>query len=437
VLEAAEHETVLAEQAVVDLLDPDAWRALGFTVEQDLRTPAGHWKVGADRYVGVGRIGRSGPGKHVRVNPKIDADIFFLADYAFGSERDLLADAELRADLAALRDEPAACFLAWFLAETQAFIDRWLRRDYVLRREVFESRIRGRLLVGEYAGRFVASGQAHRTPCQFFDLTPDNLPNQILKAAIRQTGRLAARLPLPAARRVIGRRVARQLPMLAGVAERGIVPGDYRRIRLRGALTHYGPILEKSRAMLEGTFLSRDIGTSDRDAFMWDMSVLYEHALHGVIHAWPQGTLNSTRGFARIVNAGGQRVTSSKVKPDYVVDTAGARLVLDAKYKETRTSDPDDETTLLTIGTSKIRLSRSDIYQAVSYGQHDKNRPAVVGLVYPVALRAGELLPEPYRVEGFSQDVLVLFLDVGPHATANITQFHARLAAAAGLPSGL
>jgi len=201
VLEAAEHETVLAEQAVIDLLEPDAWQGFGFTVGRDLRTPAGHWKVAADRYVGVARIGRSSAGKHVRVNPKIDADIFFLADYAFGSERDLLADEELRADLAVLRDEPAACFLAWFLAETQSFIDRWLRRDYVLRREVFESRIRGRLLVGEYAGRFIASGQAHRTPCQFFDLTQDNLPNQILKAAIRQTAGLAARLPLPSARR--------------------------------------------------------------------------------------------------------------------------------------------------------------------------------------------------------------------------------------------
>ena len=175
--------------------------------------------------------------------------------------------------------------------------------------------------------------------------------------------------------------------------------------------------------MLEGTFVSREFGTSDRDAFMWDMSVLYEHALRGVITHWPDGNLNTSRGRARILNAEDTRVSSSKVKPDYVLDTASATLVLDAKYKETRTSDPDDETTDVAIGTSKIRLTRSDIYQAVSYGQHEHHLPAVVGLVYPVVLGAGEPLPYPYRIKGFTEDVLVLFLDVGAAARDNILSF--------------
>ena len=185
--------------------------------------------------------------------------------------------------------------------------------------------------------------------------------------------------------------------------------------------------------MLEGTFVSREFGTSDRDAFMWDMSVLYEHALRGVITHWPDGNLNTSRGRARILNAEDTRVSSSKVKPDYVLDTASATLVLDAKYKETRTSDPDDETTDVAIGTSKIRLTRSDIYQAVSYGQHEHHLPAVVGLVYPVVLGAGEPLPYPYRIKGFTEDVLVLFLDVGAAARDNILSFYERLRAAAGL----
>jgi 5-methylcytosine-specific restriction enzyme subunit McrC len=69
----------------------------------------------------------------------------------------------------------------------------------------------------------------------------------------------------------------------------------------------------------------------------------------------------------------------------------------------------------------------------VSYGQHKKHRPAVVGLVYPIVLPAGVPLPEPYRVVGFSEDVLVLFLDVGPDARNALPQFYARLRQAAGL----
>ena len=435
-LDAVEHETVLAEDAVVNLRNSDGWSKLGLGVARHLGTPPGHWEVTTDRFVGIARLGTGAQTKHLRVRPKLDADIFFLADYAFGSERDLVANEELRAHLAILRDDPAACFLAWFLAETQSFIDRWLRRDYILRKEVFEGRIRGRLLIAEYAGRYVATGQAHRAPCQFFDLTPDNLPNQILKAAIRHVGRVAARLPLSAARRLLGRRVTRQLPLLAGVAERTVVSSDYRRLRLRGALRHYGPIIAKCRAMLEGTYITQELGTSDRDAFMWDMSVLYEHALRGVIAQWPAGALETERGRARIVNPKGTKVSSSKVNPDYVLTSVGHRLVVDAKYKETRSSEPDDGAAVQ-VGTSKIRLARSDIYQAISYGQHDKYRPAVPILVYPVVLGPGEQLPRAYRVTGFNQEVLVLFLDTGREARMRVADFYRRLDEAAGLSPGL
>jgi 5-methylcytosine-specific restriction enzyme subunit McrC len=434
-LEAREHETVLAHEDLAHLLDPDAWRRLGLNLTKDLRTPAGYWNVAADRYVGIARIGHGTSARSLRIRPKLDADIFFLADYAFGSERDLLAEDALRADLAVLRDDPAACFLAWFLAETQAFIDRWLRRDYILRHEVFESRVRGRLLIGEYAGRFVASGQAHRAPCQFFDLTPDNLPNQILKAALRHVGRLGARLPLPEARLVIRRRVAHQLPLLAGVGDRTVIPSDYRRLRLRGSLRHYGPIIEKARAMLDGTFISENLGLSDRDAFMWDMSVLYEQALRGVIAAWAEGTLRASHGRVQIVDSGGVRVSTSAVRPDYVIATPEGTLVLDAKYKETRIADPVNEAVAaeLRVGASRIRVRQSDVYQAISYGQHHRYRPATVGLVYPVVLRPNEQLPAAYRVKGFHEEVLVLFLDVGPNARARLQEFYARLREAAGL----
>lgn len=57
-------------------------------------------------------------------------------------------------------------------------------------------------------------------------------------------------------------------------------------------------------------------------------------------------------------------------------------------------------------------------------------------LVYPVSLQDGEELPAAHTVEGFQQDLLVLFLDVGPFARANLPAFHERLSEAAAEHSG-
>jgi 5-methylcytosine-specific restriction endonuclease McrBC regulatory subunit McrC len=160
------------------------------------------------------------------------------------------------------------------------------------------------------------------------------------------------------------------------------------------------------------------------------MSVLYEEALRGVLNGWTEGRIDKKRARARIVDPDGTRLSTSAVKPDYVIVTDAGRLVLDAKYKNTggKTSDEDAE---IDIARTKIRLGRSDIYQVVSYGRHERFAPATPALIYPVALKADESLPAAHRVEGFHQDVLVLFLDIGTHARANLDEFYARLTAAA------
>jgi hypothetical protein len=181
-------------------------------------------------------------------------------------------------------------------------------------------------------------------------------------------------------------------------------------------------MIAKSRAMLEGVFLSEELGRHVQDAFLWDMSVLFEEALRGVLASWSGGSLEGKRWSARVVDPLGVRLSISRVKPDYVMTTATGRLVLDAKYKEVLRRR-DEEEAEIEVARTRIRVGRADIYQAVSYSRHEGYAPATPALIYPVALHGGEQLPAAHRVEGFQQDVLILFLDVGLYARANLPVF--------------
>jgi 5-methylcytosine-specific restriction endonuclease McrBC regulatory subunit McrC len=130
-----------------------------------------------------------------------------------------------------------------------------------VQREVFEARIRGRLLMSDYLQRYVTSGQSHRAPCQFFEFTRDNLANQILKRSLRELRRLATLLPLPSARHELCDWADRLLPFVGAVTDRSIHPADYNRLRLRGSMRHYAPIIEKCRPLLAQTYMTTELGT--------------------------------------------------------------------------------------------------------------------------------------------------------------------------------
>ena len=201
VLEIREGETLDAEAELIELYE-DQWAGLGFQVNQPLGGDRDTWRVRIDGWAGVAQLPtRDGYAPQLQIRPKLDLDLFFLADYAFGRERNRIAQHRLEAHVDALRDTPTAHLIAWFLAELESFILRHLRRDYIVQHEVFEARIRGRLLMSDYLQRYVTSGQSHRAPCQFFEFTRDNLANQILKRSLRELRRLATLLPLPSARR--------------------------------------------------------------------------------------------------------------------------------------------------------------------------------------------------------------------------------------------
>jgi len=343
VLEIREGDTLNADAELIDHYE-DQWSALGFDVDRPLGDEEDTWRVRIDGWAGVAQLPKRGAyAPQLQILPKLDLDLFFLADYAFGRERNRVAQHRLDAHVDTLRDSPTAHLIAWFLAELESFILRHLRRDYIVQHEVFEARIRGRLLMSEYLQRYLISGQSHRAPCQFFEFTRDNLANQILKRSLRELRRLATLLPLPAARRELCDWADRLLPFVGAVSDRPIHPADFNRLRLRGSMRHYTPIIGKCRALLAHTYLTTELGAHRQDAFLWSTWRLFERALEGILRTTPGVKLLPRGGQAAIVSPTGMTVRETSVRPDYLLQTLDSRLILDAKYKDTKlvTEDPD------------------------------------------------------------------------------------------------
>ena len=434
VLEIREGEILDAQAELIELYE-DQWEGLSLQVSRPLGGDRDIWRLRTDGWAGVAQLPRRDTyAPQLQIRPKLDLDLFFLADYAFGRERNRIAQQRLEAYVNAARETPTAHLIAWFLAELESFILRHLRRDYIVQHEVFEARIRGRLLMSDYLQRYVTSGQSHRAPCQFFEFTRDNLANQILKCGLRELRRLATLLPLPSARRELCDWADRLLPFVGAVTGRSIHPADFNRLRLRGSMRHYAPIIEKCRALLAQTYMTTELGAHRQDAFLWSTSDLFERALRGILRTTPGIKLLPRGGKAAVVSPEGSTVRRTSVLPDYVLQISQGRLILDAKYKDPRLpADSSDEVLDLEVANQRsIRVHRSDIYQVVAYAQHARYGPAAVALVYPVVLQPDQQLPAPYRVTGFGNDVELFFLDVGQAAPDNLEAFRATLLESAG-----
>ncbi len=120
-LEAAEHETVIAPESLIGTVPPETWSSLRLSVARPLGMGMGSWAVSAGSYVGVAKLVGTDRSRQVRLRPKIDADLFFMADWAFGGVKDVLAITPLEADLKVLRLDPVACMLAWYIGELERF----------------------------------------------------------------------------------------------------------------------------------------------------------------------------------------------------------------------------------------------------------------------------------------------------------------------------
>lgn len=421
-LEIVEQSTTRATNALVEAVAADRWQDLSLSIQK--KPGDDDWTVRAADFTGIARLDIAGEPVHLRVTPKIDGlDLFFLADWAYGSQSVGKKLKDARANLAALRSEPAACLLGWYVAEVLSFATRWLRRGYLVREEDLIGRVRGRVDIARYFSRSLPQARPHVIPARFTEPSHDTPANRYLKAGLRQAAVLARTVPLHSVRTALDELTRRALSLFAGVGDIPARQQDARRLNLSGPLRHYAPIVRFTTAILEGTYVSTEIGGHAQDAIMWSLNGLYEQALGNVLDAWPGASHVRGRHRATLISGDGLINGSTPVKPDYVMRRAdGIELVLDAKYKNvlpSATSTPDETIDLAPAPGQRVRVRRADIYQVVAYARHSGLRTNQVVLLYPISLQAGEAFPDPLRVQEFDPICSVVFFDVGPDANAH------------------
>ncbi|WIG19316.1 5-methylcytosine restriction system specificity protein McrC [Kocuria rosea] len=421
-LEIVEQSTASATNALIEAVGAKRWKELSLSVQK--KPGDEDWTVRAADFTGVARFDIGGEQVHLRVTPKIEGlDLFFLADWAYGTHSVGKKLNEARASLAALRSEPAACLLGWYVSEVLSFATRWLRRGYVVREEDLIGRVRGRIDLARYFTRSLPQARPHVIPARFTEPSHDTPANRYLKAGLRQAAVLARTVPLEDARSALDELIRRALSLFTGVSDISARPQDAHRFNLSGPLRHYVPIVRFTTALLEGAYVSTEIGNHDQDAIMWSINGLYEQALGNVLGAWP-GASHVGGSYRATLISGDKNINgSTAVKPDYVMSRAdGVKLVLDAKYKNVLssvTSTPDETIELAPGPGQRVRVRRADIYQVVAYARHSDLRTNKVVLLYPVSLQEGAAYPKPLRVQEFEPVCHVVFFDVGPHANTH------------------
>lgn len=432
-IEVGERQSVPIDAAMAEPVPQEFWDAADCTVQRSLGQR--DWTLTAGDCVGVSRIVAGDLDLTLTVAPKLpDADMFFLADYAYGQRQEALRILNFdQVALAEVHGDPTACLLMWHVNAIDGFASRWLRRDYRSIDRVFDGKVKGRILLDRYVTSRLATGRANEIPCRTIEQTQDTPNNQVLKAGLRHVATLSHSLPVAAAGRAVRHRVASALPRFAQVSDVNVNQSVLRGTSIRGPQRHYAQVLRATRSLLDGRFTGIRSGSLDIESFMWRMPVLFQESVRGIVSMIDEVELDESKPPAATVHDSfGLQIRTSRVDPDLVIGIPGhGSLLMDTKYKSVLTSPiitPESDSIVL---HEKVRIavSRADIYQAVAYGHHEKWSDDVIasGLLFPVSLPAGAPLPEPMSVRGFGESIPLLFIDIGPHARHNLQHFRSAL----------
>lgn len=439
-----------AADEIVEEISPEFWRGADCSVT---REPGGGWTLKAGNAVGITRTRITSGDVYVQVLPKLHtADMFFMADWAYEQRHDplkLLAEDDV--ELAALLRDPTACLLVWHARAIRRFAARWLRRGYQTQSRVLSGKVKGKVLISRYVSGHLAVGDAANIPCRLQERTQDTPNNRVLKAGLRHIAALSHALPVPAARRAVLREANAALPLFGYVSDGPVTKSLLRSTSTRGPQRHYLSILDATIALLQNRLLSDEFGSSQTtSAFMWHMPTLFQEFVRGLLASSPAVTLIEGKPpSATIYDASDKRRRSSKVDPDLVARIGnGPVLLIDTKYKDVLPSgekyfkydsdeggdgvDGNDKIVTPVDERHRIRVTRSDVYQAVAYRQHDKWPGSQSALLYPLVLAEGDVLPKPMEIRGFGDPISLLFIDIGRHASANLPAFFQALQHYAG-----
>lgn len=331
--------------------------------------------------------------EQIIVKPKIDtADFIRMIAIAYNIK---LPDLRPYTELEETND--LRIILAFIYVKiVEELLEKHLRRNYIIRVDRLQSKIKGKLLVNRYIRENVARGMPQISVCQFYELTPDTLLNRIIKAGLRISRGLISQSPYFSSFNSLSGEAAKYISLMSNVTDVRITNADFARIRIHSQNRYYEDALEIAKLLIRCRRFYHELGYVPVRGFFVNMHDLFEKFVAGLLKLGIGRDKVKHKGTSSKFDyylAGKESKKPIKLEPDITIELNGERIIIDAKYKELFERDELESKTDEVIGTDdyygegeEIKIRSTDIYQLVAYMDSDQeDRKNISGgwLVYP------------------------------------------------------
>jgi len=262
-----------------------------------------------------------------------------------------------------------------FLQGVDHLVKRGLRFDYHSVQEELRY-LRGRLLVARQLRQ--APGRAHCFQVEHDVFDADRAENRLIRSALEvvrkhtrepKNWRLAHELA----------HHLHEIPASSNVAE------DFRRWRDDRLMAHYSPLRGWCALILHEQMPLTVVGTQRGQSLLFPMEKVYEQYVGLGLRQWLPAGAKLTLQAASQFLAKHRDQHWFQLRPDFLIDHDGQRVVADAKWKLLDAALDNSE--------QKYRLSQADFYQLYAYGQKYLAGVGTLYLFYPRTSRFSAPLP--------------------------------------------
>ncbi|MGY1426549.1 McrC family protein [Lysobacter sp. A289] len=287
-----------------------------------------------------------------------------------------------------------------FLLELDHLVRRGLRFDYVAVEEELRY-LRGRLRVGAQLRQ--PPGRQHLFQVEHQVFSPDRPENRLIASALLKVAK--------ATRDPGSWRLAHELEHQLVELERSRdIAADLRRWSSDRLMAHYSDIKPWCELILGDRNPLSALGEWRGRSLLFPMERVFERYVEARLRALlPRGAVLRSQVASQWLCRTEEREMFN-LRPDFLIECAGQKYVVDAKWKLLDATDP----------ANNYGLSQGDFYQLFAYGHRYLGGEGRMALVHPRTPSLGSALPRFQFDERLSLDVLPLDLETGVIALARL-----------------
>lgn len=280
-----------------------------------------------------------------------------------------------------------------FLLELDRLVRRGLRFDYVAVEEDLRY-LRGRLRVGAQLRQ--PPGRQHLFQVEHQVFSPDRPEHRLIASALLKVAK--------ATRDPGNWRLAHELEhQLVEIECSRDIAADLRRWSSDRLMAHYRDIKPWCELILGDRNPLSALGEWRGRSLLFPMERVFERYVDACLRALlPRGAVLRSQVASQWLCRTKEREMFN-LRPDFLIEHAGRRYVLDAKWKLLDAADP----------ANNYGLSQGDFYQLFAYGHRYLAGEGRMALVHPRTPRFDSALPRFQFDERLSLDVLPLDLESG------------------------